>query len=191
MDHESGNTPKILITTSRNPSHPLRRAAKILKYYFASALLLNRGSLNRNHLLNYSINNRIYLLLILQQTQQQDVIEVLSLFISNEGTLKSFRLLISGLIDLKKHNLHTRIQPAPIKVKFSQEISANTMKHLSAFLKPLIDVQPFNNSHVSNLIQFRSEEDRIIKGKLTQNRESLSIEILHFTVTCDNHESKI
>ena len=185
MDYESRNSPSILITTSRNPSHFLRRAANILKYCFSSASILNRGSLNENHLLNYSIYNNIYLLLILKQIQQRDVIEVISLFLSDKSTQTSFTILISELIDLKRHDSQTRIQPAPIKLEFSENINENTIKLTSSLLKPILINENYGNPNIYNLIQFQSEEKGVIKGKFTQNKESISKEILRFTMKCD------
>ncbi|NHJ00651.1 MAG: hypothetical protein EAX86_00855 [Candidatus Heimdallarchaeota archaeon] len=185
MDLERKVNTDILITTSRNPTHFLRRTAKILKLCLPNTVMISRGSLNINQVLNYSFNNEIKVLLILHQTQENGTIKVNPYFITRDTLKITSTILISNIITLKAHDSKIRLTSAPIRLKFSQEINNNIKEKIIFLFEPIIEPRVNKNEKFHNMFYFQRDNKDIIEGMMIQSNQTVSYPILQFRIICD------
>ena len=100
MDQERKINPSVFITTSRNPTHFLRRVSKILAFSIPRSERITRGSLNRTQLRNYCKNKNITRMIILHRTKKPNNVLAKAYSIENTAVLHKADIILSDIISI-------------------------------------------------------------------------------------------
>lgn len=167
----------VLITTSRNPTHFLRRAAKILSYSFPNSQKLNRGTLNLKQLKYFCWNQKIARLIILQRNQKDKTINIQIYSIEKEVKAINAAIQLFDLITLQKHDKKTRIMVDKVKLEFSNEIHPPIKNRLIRILKPITQFSRPTNARKLLTINFKPETSETLIGTAIQKYSSISLHL--------------
>ncbi len=176
-----------LITTSRNPTHFLRRTSNILAYSIPNSQRMNRGSLNLKQLYNYCWNRKIPRLFILNKSSKgRHIVTVKVYLIVEDIQLVDSKIEISEIISLKRHNNRSRIMAEQIQLKFSKSIDAKLKENALVIFNPIISPYSTERPKYSLSIEFSQESHCKIIGKAIQQSTSSNLHIytLHIS-SCD------
>ncbi|MFX0173471.1 MAG: hypothetical protein ACFE9L_16385 [Candidatus Hodarchaeota archaeon] len=181
----SERTPPIgvLITTSRNPTHYLRRATKILSYSVPNSQKLNRGTLNLKQLYNYCWNQKIPRLIILQRNKKDKIINFQIYSIEKEVNTLNVDIQLFDLIELQKHNTKTRIMVDRVKLEFSNEIHPLIKKRLIKIFNPIFNFSRLNYAKKLLTIKFKPETPEILIGTAVQKYSSIFLHLYTLRIT--------
>lgn len=138
MDQERLTQVSILITTSRNPSHYVRRVTRILTFSIPRSKRITRGSLNTKNLLNYCKNLKVKRLLIIQGSKRKNTVFVKAYSIENEINLINMEIILSKITTVQKHDKTTRIMIENINLDFSKKINKAIKKKVIDFFSPIL-----------------------------------------------------
>jgi len=175
----------ILITTSRNPSHFLRRTSKILDYSLPNSQRMNRGSLNLKQLYNYCWNRKIPRLFILQNSSKgKDIVIIKAYLISEVIQLSDSIIEISELMSLKKHSKNTRIKVEQLKLNFSKSIDSKLKNKVIEIFNPSIHSSSTDRPKYLLSIQFLQKSPNELIGNAIQ--QSFSSQLHLFTLHISN-----
>ncbi|MHA2174526.1 MAG: hypothetical protein ACXACP_05630 [Candidatus Hodarchaeales archaeon] len=166
-------TPNLLITTSHNPSHFLRRVGKLLSFIIPNSEKLSRGSLNFHQISNYCWNKEIKLLFILDDSESKNsaflklydftnsrtpinaIIRLMNFSFPNKGNSRS-RIEFKGtklvFSDLKENRIYTKIQEV---MKSLQMSCISRAKHPEL----IIDFQKISSSQVHGIVTREYNEE--------------------------------
>ncbi len=172
----------VLITTSHNPSHFLRRVAKFLSILIPNSEKLTRGSLNFHELCNYCWNKEIKWLFILEDSENKK-----SAFLRFYDFNKS-RSPINASIKLMNFNFPTKGDPSPrieikgIRLLFPDLEIKKIDKKVQEFLRTLKTafISQINNS--SLVIEFQKISSSHIFGIVTWEHNKKSIPVFSYEV---------
>ncbi|MFX0208767.1 MAG: hypothetical protein ACFFDT_22485 [Candidatus Hodarchaeota archaeon] len=180
----------MLITTSRDPTHYLRRVSKIIALSFPTSQRMNRGSLSLKKLLNYCWNKQISRLLILQGTAEEGIISVKAYLIRKIPQLVEVTVELTNIISLQKHRGKDRIKVEKICLDFSEEVSKIVKERITDFFQHII--QDTDQTNAKNLlkISFRKETKNSLIGKAVQHNQSQSLPLYNIQISseCVNNE---
>jgi rRNA maturation protein Rpf1 len=181
----SERTPPIgvVITTSRNPNHFLRRAAKILSFSIPNSQKLNRGTLNLKQLYNFCWNHKIPRLIILQRNKKDKIINFQIYSIEKEIQAINVDIQLFDLIELHKHDAKTRIMVDKVKLEFSNEIHPQIKKRLIKIFNPLFNFSRLNTARKRLIVNFKPETADILIGTAVQKYSSISLRLYTLRVT--------
>jgi rRNA maturation protein Rpf1 len=173
----------ILITTSHNPTHFLRRVCRLLSYSLPLSSRINRGSLNRKELLNYCWNNKINWLFIVKQSQEVNIIdlECTNLSLSTEP-LNAFIKLKDFFFPQKGDN-ETRISVNQMSLNYSPEIPNDIIDLILPFNELCVkDNKAYQES--SNLsLNFSKYAEGKLEGNVAFTGKNKLHELFKFTIT--------
>ncbi|MFW9778958.1 MAG: hypothetical protein ACFFE8_08915 [Candidatus Heimdallarchaeota archaeon] len=158
----------VFITTSRHPTHFLRRASKVLNFSIPNSLKLNRGSLNQREIYRYCWNRRIPFALILQNTGQKDIVEVKAYKIGMEVQAMTPSIKLLNMIQLKRHNRETRIDVDSIQLQFASTVQQSLKDRLIEAFNPLLRLTNVKTSENLLFLRFRIERSNILIGEAIQ-----------------------
>lgn len=180
----------MLITTSRNPTHFLRRVSKIVSFSIPNSQKMNRGSLNLRELFAYCKNMHFSRLLIFQRTSEKDRIIAKAYSIQEKPQLVEATIEISDVIPLYKHGKKIRVAIEKVQLKFSQEVNESKKEKILEFFQDII--QNSNNSHEKKVltILFRQENQNYYIGQAIQGISSISkpLYTIHILTECGKNE---
>ena len=173
----------VLITTSHNPSHFLRRAGKLLSYTIPFSEKLNRGSLNIQQIHNYCWNNNIKLLFILKDSKTKN-----SAFLSFYDLLKS-RNPINVTIKLanfyfpRKGDSKTRIDSKGINLEFPHLVNEKKLVKIQENMRRFSLTHLPQAKHSNLNINFQKITDSQISGVVTRSLPEEILPVFTFEVT--------
>jgi rRNA maturation protein Rpf1 len=136
----------VFITTSRNPTHFLRRVSKVLEFSIPNSLRMNRGSLNLKEIYRYCWNRQISYALILHGTAVKDVVEIKAYKIGKDVKSIDASIRLSDIITLKKHNREARINVDSVQLQFTSSVQQSLRKRIIQAFTPLIRSRNTNAS---------------------------------------------
>ncbi|MHA1947386.1 MAG: hypothetical protein ACXAC6_06815 [Candidatus Hodarchaeales archaeon] len=171
-----------LITTSHNPSHFLRKLSKLLTFCLPDSVRINRGSLNKNQLLNYCWNNKILRLIIVQGFEKKDsaIVEFYNLE-KSQRPVKSV-IQVTDVIFPRKGIKETRIDTSHIHLSYSTEIIPKLKESIDLHLKPFLISDTINSSGSKIEIRFTTYDSHQLLGKISHFRKKENLEILTFRI---------
>jgi hypothetical protein len=171
----------ILITTSHNPSHFLRRVCRLLTYSLPLSTKLNRGSLNKKELLNYCWNNQIKWLFIIKQSQESDAtqFDCINLSVSTEP-LDIF-IELRDFIFPRKGDDQTRISVNHIDFHYSSEIPHNFKEMVKPF-KELFLKNKDNLVAPDLIVKFVKYSNNELTGQATFIGKNKHLQLFKFLV---------
>ncbi|MHA1972353.1 MAG: hypothetical protein ACTSW1_05135 [Candidatus Hodarchaeales archaeon] len=126
----------LLITTSRNPSHALRRAANVLYYSIPGSIKINRGSMNFNSILSFCWRNSLERILVLNNSSEVGIFRVKAFQLEDKVISLSIRIELTEVINVKKHDPSTRIDIRGIKIVNEKETDSFLCKKVIDFFRP-------------------------------------------------------
>jgi len=181
----------MLITTSRNPTHHLRRMCKIISFSIPNSQRLTRGNLNLNEIFRYCWNHQIFRLIILQKHSEKNSILVKAYSIREKPRLIKATIKITEMVTLQKHNKTQRIMIEKVKLDFAETVSKEIKEQIADFFSPIIQNQ--RNGYSSNLlsISFGKNSFNSLIGHIVQHNTSkshLPLFKIHITSECKNNE---
>ncbi|WP_455140132.1 hypothetical protein [Candidatus Hodarchaeum mangrovi] len=121
MDSELFLKNWVLITTSRNPPHFLRRTAKVLNYSLPGSIRKNRGSNNLNQLFSYCWNNGIPRIYIIEGQKKEDTVRLTVYKLKDKIEPTALMITMDNIINLQRHKADTRINIQRIKIRMVAE----------------------------------------------------------------------
>ena len=174
MDSEKSFDNWVLITTSRNPNHFLRRTAKVLQHSLPGSCKLNRGSLNINQLFSYCWNNRIPRLLILNKGYTNQKLLISAYMIGDEISLLDLTIEISEIMYQKKHDSKTRIKSEYLNFIQEKTEKSSLIKEFLTFFPKITSVN-HNDYSECTVMEINSLNDKFlnINAYLKSNREKI------------------
>jgi rRNA maturation protein Rpf1 len=164
MDQERSTQASVLITTSRNPSHYLRRVTKVLTFSIPRSKRITRGSLNKRQLFNYCKNLKIRRLLILQGSKVERVVAVKAYSIEEELNILNAEILLSNIITIQKHDKNTRIIVEKINLDFSNQINKIEKNKVIDFFSPIVIQRKVLKENRLLVINFKQKKPNILIG---------------------------
>ncbi|MHA2074557.1 MAG: hypothetical protein ACW97X_08050 [Candidatus Hodarchaeales archaeon] len=183
MDQERLSNPSVIITTSRNPSHFLRRVCKILTFSIPRSERITRGSLNRNQLFNYCWNKNIPRILILHGPDENNSVLVKAYSIDNTVLFHEVSIRLNDFISIQKHNKSNRITISTIKLDFSEKIDFTVKKGIINFFNPIIQNNRDLRKKKILTLSFRQDTSQDITGYAYQLNDNSSILLYKITVS--------
>ncbi|MHA1227353.1 MAG: hypothetical protein ACTSPV_11475 [Candidatus Hodarchaeales archaeon] len=169
----------LLITTSRNPSHALRRAAKVLYYSFPGSKKINRGSMNFNSVLSFCWSNSIERILILNKTSSMGVFEVKAFKLEDKVISFGAKIEMTDVIDIKKHDSSTRIDIRGIRIVDKKETDSVLSRRVFDFFRPG-QVYYQNNTRELQL-RIESESSHYVSCSAVQQNITSELKLFLFT----------
>lgn len=168
---QSDNIPPIsvLITTSRDPTHFLRRTSKVLNFSLPNSLRMNRGSLNLGELYRYCWNQQVPYALILQGTAEKGIAEIKAYKIGNEIQPIEATIELSDIIRLEKHNRGTRISVDCVQVQFTPSVQQPLRKRIIKVFTPIL--RSFKTERSKNVltVRFQVIDSNKLSGEAIQS----------------------
>jgi rRNA maturation protein Rpf1 len=180
----------LLITTSRNPSHNLRRMSKIITYSMPKSLRLTRGNLNLNEIFRYCWNHQIFRLLILQKHSENSIL-VKAFSIEEKPRPIQATIKLSDIITLQKHVKPQRIMIERVKIEFKGKLGKKIKKNILDFFLPITQNAEPNHSTKLLTISFeKNSSDSLIGHAVLQNSSmSPPLYTIHINSVCNSYES--
>ncbi len=183
MDQERLTNPSVIITTSRNPSHFLRRVCRILTFSLPRSERITRGSLNQSQIFNYCRNKNITRILILHGTSVGNSVHVKAYSVLDTILFHEVNILLSDFISLQKHNKNNRIMITSIQLDFSDEINFSIKKGIINYFHPIVqNTRDFRKNKILK-ISFKQETTQNVVGYAFQQNRNSSILLYKINVT--------
>ncbi|MFX0088207.1 MAG: hypothetical protein ACFFAU_21310 [Candidatus Hodarchaeota archaeon] len=164
MDQERSTQVSVLITTSRNPSHYIRRVTKIVTFSIPKSKRITRGSLNKKQLFNYCKNLNIRRLLILEGSKKEGVIAVKAYSIEDEINSFNAEIILNNITSITKQDKNTRIMIEKICLGFSKEISRIIKNKVTDFFSPIIMEDKVLRRNKLLIINFTQKNPKVLLG---------------------------
>lgn len=175
MEQEKLTNSSVIITTSRNPSHFLRRVCKILTFSIPGSERITRGSLNQNQIYNYCRNKDISRILIVHGTSLGNSVQVKAYSVTDTILFHEVNILLSDFISLQKHNKSNRIIITSIKLDFSEEIDFSIKKGIINYFHPIVKNRRDFGKNKILTISFKQETSQSVIGYAFQPNKNSSI----------------
>ena len=188
MDSELFQKNRILITTSRNPSHFLRRTTRVLNYSLLGSFRKNRGSYNLNQLFSYCWNNAIPRLYIIEGEKKEKIVRIKVYKVKDKIELTSLRITMDNILNLERHKANTRININRIEIKpvdVPDELMDYILKelYLSNF-----SITSKQNQHKTLYLDFKLLTNNIILCKARVFRNDIDQFLFQLTIHLINQE---
>ena len=183
MEQESVSEITTIISTSRNPSHFLRRVSKILTFIVPNSEKLPRGSLNKKQIFNYCRNQRIKRLLILQVCDENSTVFVKAYSIEDNILHYNADIILRDIIHIQKHDKNTRIMVEKIDINFCERTSDSIKRKVNAFFHPIIKNQKTFKGRKLLVINFKQEKPNYLSGFIHQHISSSSFAVCKISIS--------
>ena len=183
MEQEKLTNSSVIITTSRNPSHFLRRVCKILTFSIPKSERISRGSLNQNQIYNYCRNKNIARILIVHRTSVDNSVHVKAYSVADTILFHEVNILLSDFISLQKHNKSNRIIITSIQLDFSEEIDFSIKKGIINYFHPIVQNTRDVRKNKILTISFKQETSQNVIGYAFQQNRNSSILLYKINVT--------
>ncbi len=174
MDQERSTQVGVLITTSRNPSHYVRRVTKVLTFSIPRSKRITRGSLNEKQIFNYCKNMKIRRLLIIEGSKKEGAIAVKAYSIEEEIHVFNAEIILNNITRIKKHDKNSRIMIDHISLDFSNEISKINKNKVTEFFLPIIMEDKVLRRNKPLIINFKQKKPNILLGFAYQQISKIS-----------------
>ncbi|MFX0122880.1 MAG: hypothetical protein ACFFAE_04525 [Candidatus Hodarchaeota archaeon] len=180
----------MLITTSRNPTHYLRRMSKIIALSIPNSQRLTRGSLNLDKIFRYCRNQQINRLLILQKDSVKGSILVKAYSIETKPQLIKAMIKLTEIISLQKHDKTRRIMIEKVHLNFTDNVNKEEKENIYEFFSPIIHNSGESRSTKLLTISFRKNRSNSLIGHAVQQNlsDSLHLYTIQITPECNNDE---
>ncbi|MFW9905569.1 MAG: hypothetical protein ACFFFH_14600 [Candidatus Thorarchaeota archaeon] len=179
----------LLITTSRNPSHRLRRVSKIVTYSIPKSQRLTRGNLSLDDIFRYCWNHQIFRLLILQKYSKNSIL-IKAFSIEKKPRPIKATIKLSEIVTPQKHDKTQRIMIEKVKIEFKENLREELRKCLLDFFSPITQNLEHNHSTKLLTISFESNSTGTLLGHAVQQGSSMPLPLytIHITLECNNNE---
>lgn len=180
----------MLITTSRNPNHYLRRASKIISLSIPNSQRINRGSLSLNKLFNYCWNKQFTRLIILQGVMDEDSILVKAYLVDKKPQLIDAHIELNNIISIGDYDPKHRIMVDKVTLIFSSKVNEIVKKRIKDFFRQIIQDSRHTHAKKFLAIRFGIEKPNFIKGQAIQQDSPRTIPLytIHISSPCINNE---
>ncbi|MHA2328666.1 MAG: hypothetical protein ACXACR_09105, partial [Candidatus Hodarchaeales archaeon] len=164
MDFKKDSQFCALITTSRKPSHFLRRASKVISLSLPNSQKFTRGSTNLKEIFVYCWNMQIPRLIILQETPNSDIISISAYSIDKKSQFYDSSIKISNVLKLQKKDKKKRILVERVSLVFSDDVNMIHKRRISKFFQPITKFSKSCETKRVLKIHFTQEGTNRIKG---------------------------
>ncbi|MFX0014644.1 MAG: Brix domain-containing protein [Promethearchaeota archaeon] len=180
----------MLITTSRNPNHRLRRVSRVISLSFPNSQRMNRGTLSLSRLFTYCWNKKIGNLLILQESDENNAILVKAYSIRNQPQLIDATIRLTNIVSLRKHSKKYRINIERICINFSEDINKLFKDQITDFFHQIIPDSNNVHSKKKLVISFGKDKFNSLIGHAVQQNSTKSLHLftIHVSSECVNNE---
>ncbi|MFW9856872.1 MAG: hypothetical protein ACFFFG_17620 [Candidatus Thorarchaeota archaeon] len=179
----------VFITTSRHPTHFLRRASKVLNFSIPNSIRLNRGSLNQREIYRYCWNLQIPYALILQNTGRKDIVDLKAYKIGKDVQAMSPSIKLFDMIQLKRHNREMRIDVDSIQLHFASTVQQSLKSEIIQVFTPLLRLTNTRASENLLSLTFRIEGSDILIGEAIQKTARGSLPLFNLLIQgCSKYE---
>ncbi|MFX1505150.1 MAG: hypothetical protein ACFFDC_03455 [Promethearchaeota archaeon] len=182
----------LLITTSRNPSHKLRRISKIINYSIPKSQRLTRGNLSLSDIFRYCWNHQISRLIILQKHSKNSLL-VKAFSIEDKPRPIHATIRLSEIVTLQKHVKTQRILIEKVNIEFKSKLRKEIRKYILDFFSPITQNLEPNHSTKLLIISFEKTSSDSLIGHAVQQNSSMPLPLytIHITLECNNDEPEI
>lgn len=182
----------MLITTSRDPTHHLRRVSKIISLSIPNSQRMNRGSLSLHKLFTYCWNKQISRLLILQETtKENEKVLVKAYLIGKIPQLIDATVELTDIISLQRQRKKHRITIEKVYLDFSVEVNKIIKERITDFFQYVAQ----DSNHIISAknyltISFRKKNSTSVIGQAVQQNSSKLFPLfnIHISSECVNNE---
>jgi rRNA maturation protein Rpf1 len=180
----------MLITTSRNPTHFLRRVSNIISLSFPNSQKMNRGSLSLKNLFAYCKNKEFSRLLIFQRTSENDRVIAKAYSIEEKPQSIEATIELRDVISLSKHDKKNRVVIESVQLKFSREVNESKKGKITDFFQDIIKASQHSHDRKVLTIFFRQEKQNYLIGQAVRGISSISdpLYTIHILTECGNNE---
>ncbi len=183
MEQEKLTNSSVIITTSRNPSHFLRRVCRILTFSIPRSERISRGSLNQKQIYNYCRNKNITRILIVHGTSLGNSVQVKAYSVTDTILFHEVNILLSDFISLQKHNKSNRIIITAIQLDFSEEIDFSIKKGIINFFQPIVQNTQDDGKNKILTFSFNQKTSQNVIGYAFQKNRNSSILLYKINIT--------
>ena len=179
----------VLITTSRNPSHNLRRCSKIITYSIPKSQKLTRGNLSLNDIFRYCWNHQIFRLLILQKHSEKAIL-VKAFSIEEKPRPLHATIKLSEILTPQKHVKTQRIVIERVKIEFKGQLNEKIRKSISDYFSRITQNLEYSHSAKLLTISFEMNSSDSLIGYAVQQYSSIRLPLytIHITPECSSDE---
>ena len=181
-------SPNVLITTSHNPSHFLRRVGKLLSYTIPFSEKLNRGSLNIQQIHNYCWNNDIKLLFILKDSETKNSAFLNFYDLSKSRTPMNATIRLTNFYFPRKGDSKTRIDSKGINLEFSHLVNEKKLAKIQENMRRFFHPHLPQTKHSNLNINFQKITGSQITGVVTRPLPEEILPVFAFEVTFPRDE---
>ena len=182
----------MLITTSRDPTHNLRRVSKIISLAIPNSQRMNRGSLSLHKLFTYCWNKQIFRLLILQETtKEEEIVLVKAYLIGKIPQFINATVELTDIISLQRQRKKHRITVEKVYLDFSVEVNKIIKERITDFFQYVAQ----DSNHIIGAknyltISFRKKTRTSVIGQAIQQNSSKFFPLfnIHISSECVNNE---
>ncbi len=177
---ERGITSNLLITTSHNPSHFLRRVCKLLSFSLPASQRINRGSLSLKEIRNYCWNIGIHKLLIVKGSKKNDSVSLSCYDFRRSTQLINIEVTLMDFNFPKKGDKDTRIESKINVIEFPPKLPVSLKEAVLKFINPLNDSTMKKISKSNVLIRINSFSDGKLQGQVINTNLNRKIPLYSF-----------
>ena len=165
-------TSVLLITTSHNPSHFLRRVCKLLSFSLPNSKRINRGSLSIKEIRNFCWNAGIQKVLIVQGVRKTDSVSLCCHNFSKSPHQVDVQIRLTNFHFPQKGNKETRVEGNRISVEFSPDTPGSIKDSIEDFMTPLLDATKSKLSNSNFLIRFSNYANGKLEGEVLRTQKT-------------------
>ncbi|MHA2106722.1 MAG: hypothetical protein ACW99R_03320 [Candidatus Hodarchaeales archaeon] len=182
-DNEREGASPLLITTSRNPSHFIRRVSKLISFSLPFSKRMNRGSLSLKEIRNFCWNMGIDKVFIVQSSRKIDSISLCCYDFVKSPLQIDVEVKLMNFNFPQKGDKNTRIENKNILIDYTPDIPESLKEHIHNFIKPLLVPKASKPSKTSLKIKFRDYLDGKFRGEVVRNDPKNQLPLLSFEIT--------
>ncbi len=190
MDQERNNSVGILITTSLNPPHFLRRASKVLAFSLPNSKKINRGSLSLKYLFSYCWNLKISRLLILQKAKSDNTAMIKAYSIDEKVEKINLIIELSDIISLRKHDKNTRIVIDRVQLEFFDNRELLMKSSMLNLFKPILEIKTIPEGSKTLTIMIKPESSTSIIGTAIQKGTKGNLSLYTLKIRKDDENGR-
>ncbi|PWI49695.1 hypothetical protein CEE45_00780 [Candidatus Heimdallarchaeota archaeon B3_Heim] len=158
----------LLITTSHNPSHFLRRVSKLLSFSLPLSKRMNRGSLSLKEIKNLCWNMGINKLLIVHGSKKIDSISLSCYDFIQSPKQFEVNAKLENFNFPRKGEKETRVDCNYISVEYPLDIPISLKERIQNFLNPLLSQTKSKQTKSTLKIKFSDYSNGNLHGEVVR-----------------------
>ncbi|MHA1976092.1 MAG: hypothetical protein ACW98F_03530 [Candidatus Hodarchaeales archaeon] len=172
----------LLITTSHNPPHFLRRVSKLLSFSLPFSKRINRGSLNIKEIRNFCWNTGIHKLIIVQGAKETDSVSLSCYNFFQSPHQLNVKIELSNFNFPRKGEKDTRVEGQQMSVQYAPETPEEIKESIHDYIKPLIHSMMDKPSKSNLILKFRNYTDGKLQGEVVRTHSPNNSPLYSFEV---------